>query len=182
MKIKSIFIAVLVAISFLAAAQTTPEPATKLLERAYKQASAEKKNVFVIFHASWCSWCRKLEASINDPLCKDFFSRSYVICELTILENGDNKKLENPGALEFCKENGGADAGLPYFLFLDSKGKLIADSRIKYSDKPDAKLSNMGCPAQEQEIAAFLDILKKSSKISDKEAAAIRERFSKNKS
>ncbi len=41
--------------------------------------------------------------------------------------------------------------------------------------------SNMGCPASAEEIAAFVEVLKKTSKISDSEITAITERFSKNK-
>ena len=40
----------------------------------------------------------------------------------------------------------------------------------------------MGCPAAEEEVAAFIEVLKKTSKITDSQAAAIKERFSKNKS
>jgi len=39
----------------------------------------------------------------------------------------------------------------------------------------------MGCPASAEEIAGFVEILKKTSKISGSEITAITERFSKNK-
>jgi thioredoxin-related protein len=42
------------------------DTADKTLNEAYKKANAEHKNVFVIFHASWCGWCKKLDASMND--------------------------------------------------------------------------------------------------------------------
>jgi coenzyme F420-reducing hydrogenase gamma subunit len=40
----------------------------------------------------------------------------------------------------------------------------------------------MGCPAQEEEIAAFVEILKKTSEISESQAEAVTQRFRKNKS
>ena len=164
-------------------AQTIPDPANKIMAAAYKQAAKEKKNVLLIFHASWCGWCKKLDASINDSTCKDFFDKSYVIVHLTILENGDKKQLENPGAIDIFNENGGNGGGIPYFLFYDKIGKLLADSKMKPTKGgPDAKLANIGCPADVDEIAAFVEILKKTSKITDKEISAINARFKKNKS
>lgn len=169
-------------LSAAVAAQTAPEPASEILKDAYKQAAREKKNVMVIFHASWCGWCKRLDASINDPVCKDFFDRSYVIKHLTILESKDKKSLENPGAEDLYNNNGGKGQGIPYFLIYDKKGKLLSDSRMKPEDGgDDAKLSNIGCPASDQEVAAFIEILKKTSAIKEAEMAAVTERFMKNR-
>jgi len=124
-----------------------------------------------------------MDASINDPACKAYFDKSYVIVHLTILESKDKKNLENPGAEDIFNENGGKGSGIPYFLIYDKKGKLLADSKMKYAAKgPDAAPSNMGCPAQDDEVAAFVEILKKTSKISDGEIQAVTERFKKNRS
>ncbi len=160
--------------------QTKPEPASQLLDKAYKQAAAEKKNVLVIFHASWCGWCKKLEASIRDSTCRDYFNKSFVIVYLDVLET-TKKELENPGAADIFDKNGGKGGGVPYFLFFDKKGKLLADSKMKPAGSPDAKPENIGCPTTEAEIAAFVEKLSKTSKISDTEIAAITERFKKNK-
>ena len=180
MKTKIMLLAGALIVSGMLMAQTTPEPASKILDAAYKQAAKEKKNVMVVFHASWCGWCKKLEASVIDPACKEFFDKSFVIVYLTIKENGEKKSLENPGAIEINDNNGGKDEGLPYFLIFDKSGKLLANSKMKPST-PDAKASNMGCPASDEEVAAFIEILKKTSKITDTEAAAITERFKKNR-
>ena len=159
----------------------TAEPADKILSKAYSQAAAEKKNVLVIFHASWCKYCKLLEASINDPLCKDIFYKNYVIAELTINESADKKNLENPGAIDLFNANGGKGQGIPYFLFFDSKGKLIADSKMQYPDaKAGSAPSNIGCPMSEPEISAFSDKLKLSSNIKSTELEIIKERFRKN--
>lgn len=163
--------------------QSAPEPASKIMQQAFKQASKEKKNVIVMFHASWCGWCKKLDASINDPACRDFFNRSYVITHLTILESPGKENLENPGALEIYEENGGKGGGIPYFLIYDLKGKLLSDSKMTVGGTgPDAKRSNIGCPASDDEVAAFVEILKKTSKITPEEEIRISERFRKNKS
>ncbi len=163
-------------------AQDKPEPAAKILDDAYKIAGKENKNIMIVFHASWCGWCKKFEASVNDPSCKDFFDKHFVIKYLDILERGDKKSLENPGAEEIFNKNGGNGGGIPFFLIYDKNKKLLADSKIKAAgDGPDKPAQNIGCPASEEEVAAFIKILEKGSKISDKEKIAITERFKKNK-
>jgi thiol-disulfide isomerase/thioredoxin len=181
MKTKIFLTVFFILLSGAAFSQETPEPAAKVLEKAYRQAAREKKNIFVIFHASWCGWCKKMEASINDQSCSAFFQKSYVFVHLTVLENGDLKKTENPGADSLFVKYAGKDAGIPFFLIYDKKGTLLADSQIrKEGDGLDKPGANMGCPAAENEVAAFVGILKKTSKITDAEAAAVTERFKKN--
>jgi thiol-disulfide isomerase/thioredoxin len=177
MKTKLLIFALLLLTSGILMGQTTPEPASKILDAACKQAAAGKKNVMIVFHASWCGWCKKFEASVNDSTCKDFFDRNFVIKYLTILENGDKKSLENPGANELFESNGGKGEGIPYFLIYDKSGKLLANSKLK---PDDAKASNIGCPASKEEVAFFIDILKKTSNITEKETVAITARFRQN--
>ena len=67
-------------------------------------------------------------------------------------------------------------------IIFDKKGKLLGDSNIRpEGDGLDKPGKNMGCPASEEEVAAFVTLLKKISKISDTEATAVTERFKKNK-
>ena len=143
--------------------------ADEILAAAYKQAAKENKNVFVLFNASWCGWCKKIDESINDKSTKKYFDTSYVIVHLTVQENPINKKKENPGAAEFLRKFNGQDAGLPFFILLDKKGKLLGDS---FADN-----KNMGCPASANEVASFIILLKKSSKINEEGLAAISKRF-----
>jgi thiol-disulfide isomerase/thioredoxin len=178
MKIKALLLVTVMLLTLSAYSQTGPEPAKDVLAKAFKQAGKEKKNVMLIFHASWCGWCKKMEASLKDSTCRDYFNRSYVITELTILESKDKAQLENPGAIDIFNENGGKGGGIPFFLIYDKKGNILADSRMK---ETDGKLANIGCPAAPEEVAAFVDILKKTSKISESEIAAVTERFKKNK-
>ena len=83
--------------AFIGNAQS-PASATDVLKEAYQQAAKENKNVFVIFHASWCGWCHKMDKSMNDPICKKFFDDNYIIRHLVVDEAKDKKNLENPGA------------------------------------------------------------------------------------
>lgn len=162
-------------------AQETAKPASDILAEAYKKATAEKKNVILMFHASWCGWCHKMDSSMNDISCKKFFDDNYVTVHLTVEESAKNKNLENPGAAELKKQYMGEKAGLPFWLVLDNNGKLIGDSYMRKTGVGlDMPGDNIGCPASAPEVAAFVQILKKSSKLTDKELEIITTRFRKN--
>src|SRR5215212_9775341 len=102
-------------------AQDTP-PAEVVLKNAFVQAAKEKKNVIVMFHASWCGWCHKMDSSLADASVKDYFNKNYIITHLTILESPNKKNLENPGALELYEKHGGKNQGIPYWLVYDKNG------------------------------------------------------------
>jgi thioredoxin-related protein len=146
---------------FQGRAQTEPLAST-VLDKAYAEAKAGNKKVFVMFHASWCSWCKKMDAKMSSPQLKNLFDSNYVIAHLTVQESPKNKSLENPGAAELLKRFGGENSGIPFFVILDSKGKLLEDSL-------DAAGQNLGCPATPEEVGEFKRILKNTSKLSDKE-------------
>ncbi|MCH5596689.1 thioredoxin family protein [Niabella ginsengisoli] len=154
-------------------AQQTPASANDVLEKAFSKANAEKKNVFIIFHASWCGWCRKMDAAMNDESCKKFFDDNYVIEHLTILEAKDKKHLENPGAEDLYKKHAPAKSGIPFWIIFNANGDVIGDAKM-----PDG--NNSGCPAAVKEVEHFINMLKKSSKIDEKTITAVFERFRKN--
>jgi thioredoxin-related protein len=147
--------------------------ADEVLKLAKQQAVKKKKNVIVIFHASWCVWCRKMDASLNDPAIKKFFEDNYVITHLVVQESKEKKQLENPGGEACLEKMGGKEQGLPYWIVLDAKGNKLADSRMSNGD-------NTGCPAKEEEVQYFTTVLKKTSKLTDSEIEQIGKRFRKN--
>lgn len=155
------------------------QPATSddVLKAACQKAGREKKNVMIIFHASWCVWCHRMDTAMNDAACKEAFSHNYVVEHLTVQESKDKKALENPGAMEMLSKYGGDNQGIPFFLIFDPKGHLLADSKIRDEQHPQG--ANMGCPTEDGEVAAFTALLKKTSKMNDKELAAIADRFKK---
>lgn len=162
-------------------AQRGPLSADEVLQQALQQASKEKKNVMIIFHASWCGWCHKMDNSINDVSCKKFFDDNYVIRHLVVDESRDKKDLENPGADELRAKYNGDNEGIPFWLIFDNDGNLLADSQLRPAGAGlDAKGENVGCPAAEKEVDHFISVLKKTSHITASEEAAIKKRFRQN--
>lgn len=162
-------------------AQQKAKSAANILTDAYKHADAGNKNVFVIFHASWCGWCHRMDSSMLDKKCKKFFDANYVIVHLTVEESTDKKNLENPGGAELKKTYLGEKAGLPFWIILNKKGKLLADSYIrKKGVSINEAGDNTGCPAAENEVAYFISVLKKTSALSKSDLSIIAKRFREN--
>lgn len=128
--------------------------ADEVLAPAKTKASAENKTIFLHFGASWCGWCRKLDAFLDRPEVKPVFEKYFVPVKLVVQENEKNKALENPGAESLLKTLGGP-AGLPYSAFLDAKGSVIITSKHEGQ--------NIGFPAQPAEIDWFVEMMKKAA-------------------
>lgn len=153
---------VVLAIVSAAVAQTKPvQPIDVLLKNAQAQAKRENKNVFVAFHASWCGWCKRLDAMMERPELSSIFTLSFVKVPVTVLESGDAKVLENPGGEALLDKLGGKGAGLPFYAILDPSGKMIVNS--SRNGKPDG---NIGHPIEPAEIDHFMKMMVMGSKIS----------------
>lgn len=146
------------------------ETADSILNEAYEQANIENKSVLVIFHASWCSWCKKLDENLNNEKVKSLFDNNYVIRHLTVDESKDKRHLETPGAYSFLVKYMGKKAGLPFWLIFDKNRGLIGNS---YGSNG----KNLGCPSEDKEIVDFKKTLKKTSNLTDEEVAIIGEVF-----
>lgn len=181
MKLRSCFLALSVFAAVLLNAQNPPLSADRVLKEATVLAAREGKNVIIIFHASWCGWCHKMDSSMNDKGCKKFFDDNYIIRHLVVHESKGKKNLENPGADKMLLKYAGADSGIPFWLVFDKDGNLLADSQIRPDGAGlDTKGQNSGCPAQPEEVDYFLMVLKKTSSITHEQSEAIRKRFRMN--
>lgn len=138
--------------------QEAPKSVPVVLAEAVKEAKKANKGIFVHFTASWCGWCKLLEKGLESPEVKPIFEAHFVPVSLVVLENGEKKKLENPGSDRYLEETGGKGGGIPYMVFLDKNGKKIADSNVMGDKK-----TNIGCPAAKEEIEAFGELLKKTA-------------------
>ena len=173
------FLLALTILSSTLIAQSPPLPAEKVMELTIERATKENKNILLIFHASWCGWCHKMDSSLNDPSIKANFDKYYVIEHLTVQESKTKLALENPGGMDIMKKYHGETSGLPFWVILDKKGELIADSRMK---DEKGELQNTGCPANQKEVEYWISLLKKTSKIPDSQLDLIAKRFRLNES
>jgi thiol-disulfide isomerase/thioredoxin len=134
-----------------------PAPASQVIDAAVKRAAAETKTVWVDFGASWCGWCRKLEAFLAAPEVKPIIDKHYVLVNLTVMESKDKKALENPGGSEVMESLGGKGAGLPFYAYLDGSGQRLANSMAM------AGGGNIGFPANQEELDAFMSLFDKTA-------------------
>lgn len=177
---KPYFLIVLfVCVSLFATAQA-PLSADAVMSEAYAVAKKENKKVFVMFHASWCGWCHKMDGAMNEPEMKIFFDDNFVIRHLVVMESDGKKDLENPGAMDMMKKYYGDKSGIPYWLVFDADGNLLADSKLRAEGDGPEKGSNVGCPATEKEVAYFIEVLKKTTNLKEADLTLIAQRFRKN--
>ena len=158
-------------------AQNLPS-AESLLKKAYKEAVAKKKNVFIIFHASWCGPCKIMQASMKDKKIKAFFDSSYIIVDLVAFEFDEGEN--NPGAGELLQKHNDNNASIPFWMIQDATGKVLGDSRVVPAYNTDGTKENMGCPSTEKEVDYFVSLLKKTSALTLQQLEAIRKRFRAN--
>ena len=165
------FIFFLLLIATFSVSRSQQLPAIDVLASASKIAAKENKKVFVLFGASWCYWCHKMDSCMNDETLKPFFDKNYVITHLTIFESDNKKELENAGVRDLYKKYGGSEnQGIPYWIILDTNGNLLADSKLKSGD-------NSGCPAKKEEVDHFLDVLKSTSSLTEAQLEVIGKKF-----
>lgn len=163
-------------------AQIRSPSAESVMNKAVAEAAKSQRNIFIIFHASWCGWCHKMDSAMNDEKVKSFFRENYIVVHLTVDESTDKKEFENPGADDILKKYHGEQQGLPYWFILDAKGNFLADARVKSgSAGANEKPASVGCPASAEEVNYFVKVIKETSSLNNQQLALIKERFLKNK-
>jgi len=168
-------------LAFLALqAQKSIPTAGEVMMNAYQDAARSNKKVLLIFHASWCGWCHKMDSSLNDPAIKKYFDDNFVIVHLTVLESKEKKNLENSGAEALMEQYNGKEQGLPYWAFLDANGKLLFDSQLRKKQADGTvKGSNIGCPASPEEVKHFVHLLRHLTTLTNDQFLQVPTRFLK---
>ena len=131
--------------------------ASQVMSEAKAQAASQHKGILLIFGASWCGWCRKLEQLDSVPEVSVILDKNDIIVHLTVLEHKDKAQLDNPGAEELMKSLGG-QGSLPFFAFLDADAQPIVTSNRPSALPPDR---NIGFPGNADEIAWYLAMVRK---------------------
>jgi len=155
--LRTTVLALLVGIPGLSAAG--PPTAKQVLDSATAQAAAQHRNVFLIFGASWCGWCKRLDRFIEAPTIQPIFARHFVIARIDVQERNDKASLNTPGGEALEAQFGSKGPGLPFFAFLDEHGELIANSNRPVPGKSDGE--NIGHPMAPEEVDHFMWMLRK---------------------
>ena len=139
--------------------------AAAVLNAAEVEAAREHKNVFLIFGASWCPWCHRLDALLSDPTLKPFFDRNYVIAQIDGLEAPAQLGLENPGWKDLMATYSATGQGIPYWLFLDPKGNILVTCRSPFDSDSKGVPGSIGFPDKNQpkDLALFVEDIKGSA-------------------
>ena len=166
--------AVLAAALLAGRATAAPPPsAAVVLSEAATAAKTGKRNLLVVFHASWCGWCRKLEAVLSTPAAKEVVDRHYEKVGLTVQERGEKQALENAGAEELMTALAGKDAGLPFTAVLERKTR-----RAIATSNTGGEGTNVGFPGKADEVDHFVAMLRKGApRMTDAEAETLRAAF-----
>lgn len=145
---------------FLVKHQAAPKKAADELAAALADAAKTDRKVFVHFGAPWCGWCLKLDAWLARPDVAPVFGKDYVDLKI------DQDRMT--GAKEvFEKYNTEKAGGIPWFVVLDSAGKVVATS--------DGPKGNIGFPADPHEIEHFVKMLDASRKrLTDKDVEGLK--------
>ncbi|MDP5106813.1 MAG: thioredoxin family protein [Polaribacter sp.] len=167
-KIITLFITAFLAVNYQVSAQ---ESTDTLLKKAQEIAKKEGKSIFIKFEASWCGWCHKMTKDMKSEKTKKFFEDNFIIVPIVVKEAKGKEKLENPGSTDLLKKYKGDEAGLPFWVILDSDLKVITNSY-------DTNGQNLGGPASAEEVKEFIYKLKKTAKkITQKDIEDITNQF-----
>ncbi len=155
-KLSVIFILLLAALPALAQAT-----ADQILSDAQTHAASQKKNVFLIFSASWCGPCHQLDAFLKTPDIQTIVDKYFVIARVHIAEEASKHPERNaPGSdalLQKLTGNDPKNTGVPFIVLVDSTGKPIVNSDRPV---PGAAAENIGYPFLPEEIGWFMEMLK----------------------
>ena len=121
---------------------------------ATARASASNRRVLVIFHASWCVYCRLFDIMLADPKAAAIVDQYFVTLHVRALERKPEMQAQElPGADDLFARYAPKAAGLPYMAVLGEGGAEVADSIMPNGE-------NFGFPVTQPELAAFEAMVK----------------------
>jgi thiol-disulfide isomerase/thioredoxin len=136
-------------LAFLKTHEAKPLAADIVLKEARDAAKSSGRSVFLHFGAPWCGWCKKMEAWMARPNIAAALGKDFVDVKV------DQDRMTNAKEVfaMYKKER----AGIPWFVIIDAAtGEPLATS--------DGPKGNVGFPANDEEIAHFMAMMKKTAK------------------
>jgi len=131
-------------LEFLTKHQAKPLVAAKVLQDGLDQAAKSDRLVFLHFGAPWCGWCHRLEDWMALPDVSTTLGKEFVDVCIDVDRMDGGKEI-------LARYHSSGKGGIPWFAFLDAKGKALVTS--------DGAKGNIGFPYEEHEVAHFLKML-----------------------
>lgn len=129
--------------------------AQDLLDAALARVQAADKRLWVSFGAPWCGWCHRLEGWVRTEPAATLLAQDFEFLKIDVDRTVGGKEL-------LARYRGPMEGGIPWFVFLEADGAVLADS--------GKGGENLGCPWTDEELARFHDILAKVCRRLDGEA------------
>lgn len=123
--------------------------AEERIAAAVETARVSGKSVFVSVGTSWGTWCIKLDALLTNAIIGPLLNQHFVFLSL------DQEKVKGTTAFRAAHALD-RSSGVPWYATLNGQGELIATSDAKPAQ-------NTGYPASQEEIAWFMEVLKRSA-------------------
>lgn len=107
------------------------------------------RGLMIEFFASWCVWCRPMEALLADPGFARVVRPHFQIMRLRVTERrAEMRAQQAPDADEIYFQYAGRSEGLPFLAFLGANGPPIATSAM-------VEGGNVGFPVEPDELDRF---------------------------
>jgi thioredoxin-related protein len=137
--------------------------ADKIMADAKTKASAEKKNVMLVFESSWSPQCHQFDKFVADQRIRSIMDQYFVLATIAVGEEVAGKASKNnPGSAELLTKLGGVhsgQSGLPFIFVIDPQGTIIVTSERPIPGQ--AQGDNVGYPTKPEEIQWFMKMMKK---------------------
>lgn len=146
----------------MAASAQTPAVAKALTAQATVAAAAKDadksgRKLLVVFHASWCVYCRAFDLTLKDEKVRATYEKHFVVLHVRALERDKAMQAKQLAGVDKLFVSYAKDgAGLPFYAAVDGAGKKVADSFMKDG-------ANTGFPVTPEELIAFDAMLAKAA-------------------